>query len=100
MKKWTIYYKKKTGNQLRKFGKNDKNTRKMIGLEKNLKKGGKTERKMKGSRERDCGVGAWMKNRCLCNTDKYGESNGKSGESYVYLFEILNAGDAMEDALI
>ena len=41
-----------------------------------------------------------MKNICLYNTDKYGESNGKSGESDVYLFEILNAGDAMEDALI
>ncbi len=33
-----------------------------------------------------------MKNKCLYNTDKHGESNGKSGESYVYLFKILNAG--------
>ena len=41
-----------------------------------------------------------MKNICLYNADKYGESNGKSGESDVYLFEILNAGDAIEDALI
>lgn len=33
-----------------------------------------------------------MKNICLCYTDKCGKCNGKSGESDVYLFKILNAG--------
>ena len=52
MKKWTIYYKKKTGNQLRKFGKNHKNTGKMIGLEKILK-----ENKERGGKWKDRGSG-------------------------------------------